>query len=278
MEVYDAPDYRAFVRERLAVPARSGGDARPTRKALAEHLRCHSTFISHVVARKADFSNEQAVRCAAFFGLDADAADYFVDLVSRDRAGDAATRALFDRRLTSRREAWLELAHRLRSEERLSGEAEHRYFGSWLLQLVHLCCMLPKRNTAPAISRVLGLSESRVRRALEELAQCGLVERKGDAFTPGAKRLHLDRASPTFQAYHASWRLKIASDAAAESPPTGVHYTSAMTISRTAAARLHQLVVEHIEAARAIASHAVPEELCVLAVDFYALTASTPDP
>jgi hypothetical protein len=270
MQVYEAPDYRAYVRHCLehGTPARP----RSTKKALADHLRCHATFISHVVADKAEFSSEQAVRFASFYGLDREATDFYLDLLARDRAGDGPTRELFEHRLDRQRAHWLCLQNRLKDEQRLSGDQQRRFFESWMLQLVHLCCMLPGRNTLPAVARALGLPEPRVEGALRELVEMGLLSRDGAAYQPRPKRIHLDKTSPTFKTCHGNWRLKIAADVATMQDPTGVHYTSAMTISREAALKLRQTVLEHIEQARAAAVAAAPEEIYVLALDFYPVT------
>lgn len=273
MQVYEAQSYRAYFEHCLehGTPARP----RSTKKALADHLRCHGTFISHIVADKAELSSEQAVRFCAFYGLDGAATDYFLDLLARDRAGDTATREVFDHRLDRQRTAWLTLQNRLKDEERLSGDQQRRYFESWLLQLVHLCCMLPGKNTLAAITTSLGLSEIRVEGALRELVEMGLLAKVGgktESYETRPKRIHLDKTSPTFKTCHGNWRLKIAADVATMQDPTGVHYTSAMTISRDAATKLKQSVLEHIEQARDAAVTSTPEEIFVLALDFYAVT------
>lgn len=272
MQVYEAPTYRAYFGHCLehGTPARP----RSTKKALAEHLRCHGTFISHIVADKAELSSEQAVRFCSFYGLDGAATDYFLDLLARDRAGDGQTRDVFEHRLDRQRAAWLTLQNRLIDEERLSGDQQRRYFESWLLQLVHLACMLPKRNTLAAVTATLGLPEPRIDGALRQLVEMGLLAESKGAFETRPKRIHLDKTSPTFKTCHGNWRLKIAADVATMQDPTGVHYTSAMTISRDAATKLRQSVLEHIEQARDAAVTSSPEEIFVLALDFYPVTPS----
>lgn len=270
MHVYEAQDYRAFARHCVehGTPARP----RSTKKALADHLKCHATFISHVVAEKADFSAEQAVRFCNFYGLDAAAVDYYLDLLGRDRAGDVATREVYEQRLERQRTAWLTLQNRLTSEERLSGEQQRRYFESWLLQLVHLCCMIPERNTLLGVTAALGLPEARIEGALRQLVEMNLLEPQGKHFVAKPKRIHLDRSSPTFKTCHGNWRLKIAADVATFQEPEGIHYTSAMTISHEAAAKLRQSVLDHIGAAREAAVNSTPEDIFVLALDFYQVT------
>jgi uncharacterized protein (TIGR02147 family) len=273
VHAYEAPDYRAFVRHCLdhGTPSRP----RSTKKALADHLRVHATFISHVVADKADLSSEQAVRFCDFYGLDRDATDYFVDLLARDRAGDVATRELFDHRLERQRATWLTLQNRLKDELRLTGEDQRRYFESWLLQLVHLACMLPSRNDLRGVTRTLGLPEARIEGALRQLVAMGLLAEQDGRYATQPRRLHLDKTSPTFKTCHGNWRVKIAADVATQRDPAGVHYTSALTISREAADRLRQAVLEHIEQARATSLESSPEEIYVLALDFYPVTPTT---
>lgn len=270
MHVYDATDYRAYVRYCLddGTPARP----RSTKKALADHLRVHATLVSHIVAEKADLSNEQAVRFCGFYGLDGLSTEYFLDLLARDRAGDTPTREIFDQRLERQRAAWMTLQNRLKDEERLSGEDQRRYFESWLMQLAHLCCMIPGKNTLKTVTAALGLPEPRVESALRQLVSMGLLAESKGHFETRPKRIHLDRTSPTFKTYHGNWRLKIAADVAANQDPAGIHYTSAMTISKDAAQKLHQTILDQIAAARATSSESAPEDLFILALDFYPVT------
>jgi uncharacterized protein (TIGR02147 family) len=270
MHVFDFQDYRSFVRHCLE----NGTAAKPrsTKKSLADHMKCHATFISHVVADKAEFSTEHAVRFCSYYGLDEDSSDYFLDLLARDRAGDVPTREIYDRRLERQRLAWLTLHNRLKSEERLSGEHQRRYFESWLLQLVHLCCMLPGRNTLTAVTDGLGLPSDRIEGALRELTNMGLLEKAGEHYETRPKKIHLDRSSPTFKTCHGNWRVKIAADVAATQEPEGIHYTSAMTISQAAAEQLRKDILDHIAAARDAAVQSDPEEVYILALDLYQVT------
>ncbi len=270
MHIYEAPDYRSYIRHCLehGTPARP----RSTKKSLADHLRCHATFISHVVAEKADFAPEHAVRFCNFYGLDCDSTEFYLDLLARDRAGDTATRELYNHRLERQRQNWLSLENRLKDEERLSGDQQRRYFESWLLQIVHLCCMVPDRNNLPAITKALSIPELRVEGALRQLTAMGLLAQNGAAYETRPKKIHLDRNSPTFKTCHANWRLKIAADVSTFQEPEGVHYTSAMTISRNAAQKLRQDVLAHIELARQTSVVSDPEEIYILALDFYQLT------
>jgi len=270
MHIYEATDYRAYIRFCLehGTPARP----RSTKKQLADHLRCHATFISHVVAEKADFAPEHAVRFCNFYGIDSSGTEFYLDLLSRDRAGDTATRDLFDHRLERQRQNWLSLENRLKDEERLSGDQQRRYFESWLLQIVHLCCMLPERNNLPAITKALGIPEVRIEGALRQLTAMGLLAQNGTTFETRPKKIHLDRNSPTFKTCHSNWRLKIAADVSTFQEPEGVHYTSALTISREAAQKLRQDVLGHIELARQTSVMSDPEEIYILALDFYQVT------
>lgn len=270
MQVYDFTDYRSIVRHCLE----SGTPERPrsTKKSLADHMKCHATFISHVVADKAEFSMEQAVRFCSYYGIDVDSTDYFLDLIARDRAGDGSTREIYERRLRHQHDNWLTLQNRLKSEERLTGDQQRRYFESWLLQLVHLCCMIPNRNTQDGIVAALGLPPARVEAALRQLTAMGLLEIDGKTFGTRPKQIHLDRNSPTFKTCHGNWRLKIAADVSTFQEPEGIHYTSAITISRDAAEDLRKELLETIEKARAISVDSEPEEIYVMALDLYRVT------
>jgi hypothetical protein len=132
--------------------------------------------------------------------------------------------------------------------------------------------MIPERNNLSAITKAIGIPELRVEGALRQLTAMGLLAPNGLSYETRPKKIHLDRNSPTFKTCHSNWRLKIAADVSTFQEPEGVHYTSAMTISREAAQKLRQDVLAHIELARQTSVLSDPEEIYILALDFYQLT------
>jgi len=270
MEVYEAKTYQEFLNDCLE----KGTAYRPksTKKSLAEHIKCHSTFVSHVLAEKAHFNNEQAIRFSEFYGLSPDETDYFIDLINHDRAGDVKTKNFFAKRIARHRTRWLKLSHRIKTEDRLSPEQEDRYFENPLLQAVHLATLLPNTNNATAIAKRLQITARLVENALDTLREMGLLEVSDDNIAPRNRLLHLDKASPVYKRYHANWRLKIINDAAVANQGEGVHYTSIFTLSREQVDRFKQLVLTHIEDSRELVIDSSPEQMFAYALDFYPLT------
>jgi len=272
VQVYEAGHYQDYIRQLLA----EGTATRPksTKKSLALHLKCHSTFISHVLAEKAHFSLEQAVRFSDYYGLSSEETDFYLDLVNRDRAGDHATRDVYESRLGRAREQWMSISGRLKETDRLSDDEAADYFENWLLQTVHLACLLPDCSDALAIAERLGMAPERIAVAIRLLEEMGLVTRVDGGYQLVNRRLHLDKNSPTFKRYHASWRAKILHDVSTRSRLDGIHYTSLVTVSRAKVDEIRKLILDHIESTRSEFVDSTPEELYLYSLDFYQVSES----
>src|SRR5476649_2027297 len=96
MRVFDFIDYKAFLRTRVESMPKHG---RGQYQKIASHLNVHSTMISQVFGGDKNLSLEQACSLCEFLGLGDLETEFFVALVSRERAGSKSLKNLIDRRL-----------------------------------------------------------------------------------------------------------------------------------------------------------------------------------
>ncbi len=268
MELFDAKTYLAYVEYRLTSPDEK---KRGVVKQLAEHLRCHQSFISQVLTGRAEFNLDHAFGFCRFFQLDDDETAYFLDLHQRDRAGDKTTRAYFDKRLKERLERRNNLKLRWGLQDTLREELEAQYFQQWLVQAIHCALLIPELNTVTTISKYLKVNESEVVEILGKLEKIGLATHKGDQWQATQNSLHLGKESPHLKIFHANWRLKTMTHIYDKNLDNGLHFTALAAITAEDAKQIKELLIKALEKSRKAMLNSESKEIHVLCLDFFGL-------
>lgn len=269
MNLYEAKTYREFVKACLAQDDKRRGAV----KKLALQLKCHSTYVSQVTKGKADFSNDQAISFCKFYKLSTEQSEFFIDLLSRDRAANKDTKAHFQQRIDRRRHELLDMKKRWQIAASLTAEQENKYYSSWTPQAVHVYCQMPGFHNVQMIARDLKLAESQVTAQLQILEQLGFVESSSKGYYGVRDSVHLGRDSDILGRNHANWRLKAIADITESGALPGTHYSSIISMSAASAERIKNLILKHIDLTRDEIMPSPPEGLYVYNLDFYPLLA-----
>src|SRR5262249_18740940 len=142
------------------------------------------------------------------------------------------------------------------------------YYSSWIYTAVHMSLMIPGLDSRAAIGSYLGVAEPAVNAALEFLRGVGLAKFADDRWQAGPARLHLPAQSPLVAKHHTNWRMRaIASlDAPGE---TDLHYSSIMSLSREAAEKIRELLLNAIQAIEPMIREARDEGVYTLNLDLF---------
>jgi uncharacterized protein (TIGR02147 family) len=276
VNIYEARTYRDVVKGALA--AEGEAHRRGAVRRLATFLRCHSTYVSQVTKGKADFSVDQATRFCLYARLPDDQAEFFLDLLQRDRAATKEARSHFQGRLDRRVAEQQDMKKRWRVAEALTAEQESKYYAAWIPQAVHLHCQLPGVHTPESLAGSLGITAEQTRRTLADLAVLGLVESTAKGWQSRRDSVHLGKDSPNFVRSHVNWRLKTIADATTGGAMPGTHYSSVISMSEKTAREIDRLILDHLEKTRDAILPSPPERLYVYCLDFYPLRRDRPEP
>lgn len=264
--VFAYTDYKSYLTDYLAAQPRGGHGFRTL---LAEALACRLSYISQVLNSDAHFSLEQSEAVNRFLKHGAEESDYFLLLVTHQRAGTAD----LQRRLKGQIEN-IQKRRQLRRvqvdiQQELSLEDQFIYYGSWIYSAVHILVSLNAYRTLPKISERLRLPDERVKDALDFLIAKNLVVQNGLMYEPGIGRIFLKSDSPMINRHHANWRLR-AVDSLDYPTDADVHYSGVLSFSHKDLERLRGKILNAIEEVRAITRDSHPEEeLCTFCVDFF---------
>ncbi len=261
---YSFDNYREVLKKFLNADEKMRG----MQARLSECLRCQSPFISHVLAGRNDFSLEQAEAAARFFSFSDDETEYFLELLSFNRAATVDLKTHFRKKLDRLRKEHFELQKRVKLDQKISFEEQARYYQSWEVAAIHIAVTIPQLQYPHKISEKLGIKETKVTKILQFLESKNFVKKSGTRYLPQNYQLHLGKSSPFLYQHHRNWRLA-SIDYLDTSYPNDVRYSGTFSCSKKDLPwfqeELTLLIQKFLERAKVSSE----EHLCGLCLDFF---------
>ena len=265
--LYLSKDYRQFVRNVFKKRSKNGfGQA----ALLAKALRVHSTFVSQVLKGTKSFSPEQALTTADFLELNELETEYFLLLIHLDRAGTPAYRGHLKKKLGQLTAKAEQLVHRIEHEAQISEEKSAIFYSDWIYSAVRLCSTLPGFETAEKLSQKFSVPLLKIKKVIQFLVECGLIEQAGGTIKIGPKSTHLKADSPWIKSHHTNWRQR-AFDSMTSEDPKSLHYSAPMVLSFADTEKVREILVSTINNVDQILGPSECENFVCLNIDLFAV-------
>lgn len=270
-DLFSTRDYRTYLKDWIA---ERPGKGRGQISLLAKASRCAPAYISRVLSGIAELSQEQAYDMQPVLGHSPDEVHFFMVLLDRDRAGNAAWRTYCDRKIEAAREARVDSQKKFKNAGTVSREAQAVYYSSAHYAAIHVCISVPVLQTVAALEKLLKLPQERIVEVLQFLAETGLaIEEKG-RWCIGQSHLHLGRDSMLIRQHHGNWRMEALKSLDRGKGAQGIddlHYSSVVSVSREDAIKLKEHWLRALEEFNKTVAPSVEETVRALVIDFFAL-------
>jgi uncharacterized protein (TIGR02147 family) len=263
--LFEFSDYRKVL---LFLMKAHEGEPRGLQTRLAKHMGCQQAYLSRVLAGNAELSQEQAFAATSFFNLDTLEQDYFVTLVSLNRAGSTELKRFYEKKRSEILTRKLEIKSRIKADGHLSAERKTLYYSDWAFAAVHMATAIGKFRTVPALASRLGLPEARTKEILEFLEECGLIEKKAGYYQTKVAAIHLGNDQALIKSHHTNWRLQ-ALNAISKNSPDVLNYSSIVSCSANDSVRIREVLLKAIQEIREIVRGSASEQLYCYSLDFF---------
>jgi uncharacterized protein (TIGR02147 family) len=266
--IFRAKNYRTYMVQRVA---EIQGQERGVLVRMARYLRIQPSYLTHVVQGKSDLSLEQAEQLNAFLGHSDTEAEYFLLMVSEERAGTSSLKKHFNgkRKLLEQEEDTL--SARFKTQDTVDEELLEKYYDSWAFGAVHALISVPGYSTPESLSERLSLPVSRVTSILSELVRAGILERGEKAYRVGTRRIHLPRDEQKIHNFHSQWRQRSIEKLQKDPREDDLFYSSVITLSKTDLVEIRRMFSDTLQEAKAKIRDSKDETLAVLNIDLFEL-------
>ena len=205
--IYEHTDYRAYLKEELAVRTRK--NPKFSLRAMAMQLGCSHSTLSLVMKGSLNLSLESARKIAARLGLSATETEYFCLLIQAQGTHDAEVRESIIKRMSSLNPRGIK-GHDLTVDV-------FKQRSEWYYTAIMGMAELPNSNINPSqVSKRLGISKIEAEVAIDRLLRLELLEKDNlGRLIPAQDRLLLQSEATSDQALRKFYRqmLQRAGDA-----------------------------------------------------------------
>lgn len=261
--VFEFESYRAILEDYLEMQPK-GAKLR-----LAGILGCQPGYVSQILNGDSELSPEQAERFTSHLGLDFSSTQYFLMLVSFERAGTTTLKSHYRVEIERRRSEAQVLKNRLRPEKILSVEDQAIFYSSWHYGAFHVCVSIPGCETEEGISQYFSVPLKRVNEVIQFLLKVGLVK-KSDSGTLsiGSTQIFIGSDSPLISKHHTNWRVR-AIESLDHYKDKHLHYSSVISVSKSDVDKVRELMVSLIQQIRSIVRESKDEACYSYAMDLF---------
>lgn len=175
---------------------------------MANHLCVHGSLLSQVLNGSRNFSTEQSLLAAEFFGLNERETDFYLQLVQHERAGSVKLKNYYQGKLKKLRAKSLAAGSRIKATSPMT-EVEKAYFYSDIYSsFIRLLASLPQVKTKEDIIELVSLPRAKVNERIDFLLEKGLMIQTEQGLDLGQGKTHLPADSSLVARHHTNWRLE----------------------------------------------------------------------
>lgn len=262
--LFDFKDHYSYLKKRLNDLPR-GGKAK-----FSGFTRIQPAFLSQVLAKKYPLSLEQADLANSFLEHSVDESEFFILLVSRDRAGSESLKKHFTKQLDHIFKKRQEVVERLGRKIEISKETQGIYYSSWLYSAIHVATTIPHLRKVNQLRDYFKIGSDHLLKILQFLENHQLVTKQGDEFVPTQNWVRLDRSSPHITQLHSNWRHKAIQNFDHQKP-RDLHYSGVFSMDEKTAKSVREVLLNTISKEVKKIEAAPEKELYVIGLDFFDL-------
>lgn len=265
MDIYDYRDYRALIREKIALlPQKGYGQLGK----LARAMGVNATLVSQILNAKKNMTEDQAYLAAGFFDFNEHETAYLLLLVQRERAGGHQLKNFLEQQISAAQKRGRQVKARIRVATELTYEQQAVFYSSWLYAAVRSLSSIPEFQSRDPIAKRLAIPRGQVDTIADWLVQNGLCLEEGGKLSIGPAPTYVDRESPLAARHHANWRQK-AIETMGSSSETDFHFTAALSLSRADQEAFRKELVKLVGALAKRVDKTDPELLAAINIDFF---------
>lgn len=267
MDIFDCKNYKHFLLKRMPT---TGGE-RGARTKLAEYLGCQLSYVSLVLTTdKHHFSFEQGQKVTQFLNLSESEIDFFVLLLSKDRAGSKELELFYNKKIQNILKERSNIKSRIKDHSSLDNHDQAIYYSDWYYTAIHMILRCKQSISPLELSKLLNLSIVKVHECLTFLEGVGILIKEKGRYKIQDMRIHIPEGATWLNAHHKNWRNRsiLSLD---DKKEEDLHYTMITSISESAAKEIRKKILEMIQANEPIIKEADDRVVYSFNLDFFKL-------
>lgn len=262
--LFQFDNYKDFLREWIEKqPSKGRGEIAK----LGQFLNISPSLVSTILNSDRHFSVEQACELCEYFKLDRLECDYFIALVSFEKAGSEKLKKFWTHQKREILKRSKQVEARIKFEKNLTPEQQTQYYSHAVFSQIRVLSTLEVGISKAELESFIKLPSARLNDALDFLLEAQLISEKAGRYTATDKIVHVNKESPHFLRHHMNWRLLQLQQVSSTSDED-VTYTFPCTLNKEDFKKIKTLLVEAITKSHQIVRASPAESFACLTIDF----------
>jgi uncharacterized protein (TIGR02147 family) len=263
MDIFNYTDYKKLINDLVISRPKEGHGQY---KKMADYLGVSTVLISQIFKGHKDISLEQALLLADFFNFIELEKNFFLKLISHNRAGTQKLKLFYAKELETLRSEAKNISKRVKHQNVLTEEDKAIFYSDWKFSALRLACDLKEVTSTQELANLFNLDQDRAREIVEFLLKRGLIKNEAGNLMIGPASTHVEKQSPLVKQHHRNWRLK-ALEKMDDLADSEIMYTAPMCTSASVISNLNAKILKLIDEFVKEASEAPGEELYYFNID-----------
>lgn len=233
---------------------------------LAEFLRTSNVVISQIFNGEKDLNLDQALLTSQFLGFGELETDFFLLLVSKERAAHFELKNYYDQQIKELKKKASHLKSHLNNTKSLSDEVKQIYYSDWLYSALRLACAKDSIHNEEDLSKYFQIPIQDIRQKTSFLLKYGILKREENGLEIGTNTIFVDKNSPMINFHRKNWRLRGFQEM---SNQQNLFYVSPMCISKNLFKKAKNSFLKIIKELHDDIPNEDAEELVCINLDIY---------
>lgn len=264
ISVFDYKNQYKYLRDRLSYGSKKWG----SKSKFSSALRIQSAFLSQVLSEKYSLSLEQADLANSYFEHSKNEAEYFILLVSRDRAGTPSLKEFYTQQINKKMTEYQLLTEALGKKQEIDEQTKGIYYSSWLYAAVHVGCTIANLRTKKQLSQKFNMDENKIEEILAFLTEHSMLEKKMNEYFPNQNWVRLGKDSPHIIKHHTNWRMQAVQNLERQKD-NDLHFSGIYSMDLMTAKSIQTEIINFLKQQQKKIETAKEENLYILGLDFF---------
>ncbi len=258
-------DYKLFLRSWISSQESNG---RGIIAKIALHLNVSASLISTILnSDERHFAVEQACDLAEFLKLSNLESEYFIALVSYEKAGSEKLRKYWNQQRKKILKESEQVKSRIQIDKTLTDTQQAQYYSHAIYSQIRVLCTLDRGLSNLELNQFIKLPTERIQSAIDFLIETQLLTINEGRYFASDSVIHISKDSPHYLRHHMNWRLQQLQQVTSISNDD-ITYTFPCTLNKSDFKKIKTILLEAISQSQKIVKGSPAEDMACLTIDF----------
>lgn len=263
MNIYKYEHYKVYMREWIDSQPNNG---RGQLNLMAKAINVKASLLSAIMSTERNITMEQAFELNSFFKHDELQSEFFIVLVSIDRAGTFKLKDYYGNQKSVLLKKSEQIKKRIKFENSISETQRESYYSKSLYSYVRMLSTLDKGVSAQEIIQLTKQSKKEIKIVVDDLLSFGLIIEKEKRFYSTNQNIHIAKESNHYIHHRRNWLLEQINKHP-NSSNSNLHFTCPCTLSRSDFEKIKTILLDSISKTHKIIDQSPAEFMACLTID-----------